>query len=146
MTDNLIIGVVPATMIDLIWDKIIPLIALVEEKSPEDIVCSVVKEQLIGGHQLLVTISRNTEVIAINVLDIRTLDSGVKVLYIPITAGAEMELWLDRFLEIAKAIAKDHECIELRGLAVRNGWLRKLKPLGWEELFVTIRCKIGEES
>jgi len=142
--DNLIIGVVPYSMIDLIWDKVEPLLDKVVVKSPEDISSNVVKAELKLGRKALSTVSRGTEIIAINVLDIRTLDTGLKVLYIPITAGSEMENWLDQFLEIAIAIAKDNGCVELRGMAVRNGWLHKLKPRGWEELFTTIRYKIGE--
>jgi hypothetical protein len=142
--DRMIIGIVPQTMVELIWDKVFPLIDMVQEKAPDDIVTGVVYDELISGKKLLVTISSGTEVIAINVLDVRTLDTGTKVLYIPITAGSHMEEWLEDFLEIAKAVAKDFNCVELRGLAVRNGWIKKLKPLGWEELFTTIHCKLGD--
>ena len=142
--DDFVIGAVPATMIDLVWDRVEPLIRMVEEKS-DDVCSDVVKSNLKNGDQLLVTISCGAKILAINVLDVRTMDTGVKVLYIPITAGSDMEDWLERFLEIATAIAKDYGCTELRGLAVRNGWIRKLKPYGWEELFTTIRYKIGED-
>ena len=144
MDKDLIISAVSCSMIELIWDQVKPFIKMVEVKSPEDIVESVVKEELLNGNQLLVIIYRGSDIVAINVLDVRTLDSGIKVLYIPITAGSEMELWIDKFLEIAISIAKDYDCVELRGLAIRNGWLRKLKPYGWEEMFTTIRYKIGE--
>jgi hypothetical protein len=131
-------------MVELIWDRVEPLIEKVSVKSPEDVCIDVVKRELVNGNSLLVIISRGTEIVAINVLEVNTLDTGVKALYIPLTAGSEMELWLEEFLDIARAIAKDYECTELRGLAVRDGWIRKLKPYGWEELFVTIRCKLGE--
>jgi len=143
MDHDLIIGAVPASMIDLIWDKIEPLIEMVSEKS-EDIDIGIAKERLESGKTLLVTISRGQEVIAINVIDCKTTDTGIKYLSIPITAGTEMENWLEQFLEVATAIAQDYGCSEIRGFAVRNGWLKKLKPFGWEELFTTIRYKIGE--
>ncbi len=144
MDNDLIIAAVPCTMIDIIWDKVRPLLQLVVDKSPEDIVESVTKEHLINGDLLLVTISRRSDIIAINVLDVRELDSGIKALYVCITAGSEMDSWIERFLEIVTAIAKDHNCVEIRGFAVRNGWIRKMKPYGWEELFTTLRYKIGE--
>lgn len=131
-------------MIDLIWDKVLPLLKVIEDKSPEDVSIEVVKDQLRNGDTLLVISSRDSEVIAINILEVCTLDTGIKVLYIPITSGSEMELWLENFLDLAKVIAKDFNCVELRGLSVRNGWMRKLKPFGWEELLVTIRCKLGD--
>lgn len=141
---DLTITTVHSSMINIIWDKVEPLIKMVEQKSPEDIVSEVTKQELIKGNLVLATISRGSDIIAIHVLDVRTLDSGTKILYIPIIAGSEMELWMDDFLEILVAIAKNYGCAELRGLAVRDGWLRKLKPYGWEEIFTTIRYKIGE--
>ncbi len=143
LTQDLIIGACPATMIELIWDKVMPLLQLVIDKS-DDIDASITKERLQAGENMLVTISRGSEIIAINVLDARFTDTGIKYLSIPITAGSEMENWLEDFLKIAEAIAKDYGCGEIRGFAVRNGWLRKLKPYGWDELFTTIRYKIGD--
>ncbi len=142
--EELTIAAVPCAMINLIWDRVEPLLQMVVDKSPEDIVSEVTKGELLKGNLLLVTVSRGSDIVAINVLDVRTLDSGIKALYICITAGSEMDLWMDNFLEIVLAIAKDYNCAELRGFAVRNGWIRKLKPYGWEELFVTLRYKIGE--
>jgi hypothetical protein len=144
IVDDLIIAAVPCTMIDLVWDRIEPLIQMAVDKAPDDITVEMVKKRLVRGDQGLVTISRGADIIAINTLDVKVFDTGIRVLFIPITAGTEMELWLERFLEIAVAIAKDYNCTELRGLAARGGWLRKLKPLGWEEVFTTIRYKFGE--
>ena len=136
------IGAVPANMIDLIWDRVEPLIKTVEEKAPDDISLEVVRERLLSGNNLLVTVSSGPEIIAVNVIDIKELDTGMKILYIPITAGTDMENWIREFLDIAKAIALDHGCDELRGMAVRDGWLKKLKPYGWEPMFTTVRCKV----
>lgn len=55
-----------------------------------------------------------------------------------------MNEWMDRFLDIVKAIAKDFNCTELRGIAARKGWMRKLKPLGWSEVSTIIKCDVGE--
>lgn len=137
-----VIGAVPANMIDLIWDRVEPLIKTVEEKAPDDISLEVVRERLLSGNNLLVTVSSGPEIIAVNVIDIKELDTGMKILYIPITAGTDMENWIREFLDIAKAIALDHGCDELRGMAVRDGWLKKLKPYGWEPMFTTVRCKV----
>jgi len=142
--NDLIIAAVPATMIELVWTKVEPHIQRVIDKAPDDLLMSKIKDRLISGSTLLVTISRDTEVIAINVLDVKVLDTGKRVLYIPITGGDELDSWMADFLKIAAAIAKDYNCTELRGMAVRKGWMRKLKQFGWEESFTTIRCEIGE--
>ena len=142
--NDLIVAPVPPPMIDLIWDQVEPLLGKVIEKAPDDIVASIVYDDLKAGTKMLVAISRGPDIIAINILDVKVLDSGVRCLYIPIIAGTEMENWLDRMHEVAKAVAKEYNCTELRGLAVRKGWMTKLKPYGWEELFTTVRCPIGE--
>jgi len=142
--NDLVIAVVPCTMIDLIWEKVHPVMQLAADKAPEDVCCKVVRDELIKGEKLLVTISRASEIVAINVLDLRTLDTGIRILYIPLTAGSEMKLWAEDFLNFAKVIAKAHNCVELRGLAVRSGWMKYLKPYGWEEMFTTVRCKLGD--
>lgn len=141
---KLVIGAVPATMIEIIWDQVEPLIQRVIDKAPDDLAMNKIKNDLICGNTLLVTISRKATIIAIHVMQVDTLDTGLKILYIPITAGDDLELWMENFLEYAKLVAKDHGCVELRGLSVRKGWMAKLKPFGWEEHFVTIRCKLGE--
>lgn len=144
IVDDLIVGAIPANAIDLLWDKVLPFVKMVEEKAPYDIDIGIVKERLQMGQTMLITISRGSDIVAINIVDVKMLDTGVKALFIPITAGGEMDLWLDKFMDIAIAIAKDYGCSELRGLASRDGWLRKLKPYGWEPVFTTIRCDIGE--
>ena len=141
---QLVVGAVPASMIEIIWDQVEPLIQRVIDKAPQDLSMDRIKSDLIAGNTLLVVISRKGVIIAANVLQVDTLDTGLKILYIPITAGDDLDLWMEDFLELAKRIAKDHSCVELRGLSVRKGWMVKLKHFGWEEHFVTIRCKLGE--
>jgi hypothetical protein len=131
-------------MVELIWDQMMPLVELVAEKAPQDIVVSAVRENLLAGTMMAVIVYREQTIIAVNVLDVKTLDSGIKVLYVPIIGGAELDLWAEDFMTLLKAVAKDYGCSELRGMAVRKGWMTKLKPLGWEEMFTTVRCKLGE--
>lgn len=141
---SLIIAMVPPTMVEFIWPKCLPLLELVAEKAPNDISIDSIHENLLAGEILLAAILDGDEVVAVNTMEVQTMDSGNKILYIPITGGSRMDEWLERFLEIAHGIAKVHNCIELRGLAVRKGWLKKLSSHGWEEHFVTIKCKVKE--
>ena len=55
-----------------------------------------------------------------------------------------LDEWAEDFMVILKAAAKGYGCSELRGMAVRKGWMTKLKPLGWEEMFTTVRCTLGD--
>ena len=143
-TTGLIIAAVPCTMIDLIWDKVDHILARPIAKAHRELTIESLYAKLKSGEALLMTVSRGSEVIAAATLEVRTFESGMKALYIPLVGGTDMDSWMLRFLEIAKAIAKDFGCEELRGVAARKGWLRKLQDLGWEEVSVAIKCKVGE--
>jgi len=139
---ELTIGACPPNLIGLLWDQVEALILDVVEKAPDDISVSHTKKQLEAGEVLLVTISDGAELVAINVLNVSTLDTGLKVLYIPITSGTRMDEWLDDFMVVAHQMAKDYECTQIRGLSVRKGWLKKLEDHHWSECFTTIKCDV----
>jgi len=135
------ISVVPPQMVPLVWDKAEPLIQRGAERAPDDISIDKTYNKLITGSQLLILITKGTEVIAVNVLDTKTTDAGVKYLFIHITAGDELESWVAQFLEVAKAIAKEYGCKKIRGTG-RPGWARKLKQYGWEASHQTVECEV----
>ena len=140
-----IIAAVPATMIELVWDKVTPHIDRVIEVAHGELTRESLFKRLISGNTLLITISLGADIVACNTLEVRTFDSGTKALFIPVVGGYDLDEWMPEFLVIAKAIAKDYECTELRGLAVRPGWTKKLKPHGWENVHMVIKCDLGEE-
>ena len=142
--NDLTLSAVPASLVEILWPDMEPFIDLVVAKAPEDLVTSVIREQLMEGSTMAIIVYREQTIVAVNVLDVKTLDSGMKVLYVPIIGGAELDAWAEDFMAMLKVIAKDYGCTELRGMAVRKGWMSKLKPLGWEEMFTTVRCKLGD--
>ena len=142
--DSLNISAIPITLIEVVWDRCVPHISRVVERSHGELSLESVKGTLLSGNSMLITISDGSDIIAVNIVQVRTMDTGLKCLYIPITGGDRLDEWMPRFLEVAKAIGKDLECTELCGLAVRRGWMKKLAPQGWEFVHEVIRCSIGE--
>lgn len=142
--DDYIIAAVPATCIELLWDRCVPHINRVIERAHGEITLEGLKKRLIAGNTLLVTVSKGADIIAVNTLEVRTFDSGKKALFIPVVGGSDVDTWIDRFLVIAKAIAKDHGCEELRGMAVRPGWMKKLEPYGWYNIHMVVGCKVED--
>lgn len=140
--DDIIIAACPPTMIPLIWDRAAPLLELPIALAHGEVTLDTMKKKLLMGESLLITVSRGTEIIAVNTVEVRHFESGLKALYIPLIGGTEMEEWMDRFLNIVSAIGKDLGCTELRGIAARKGWIRRLKPLGWSEVSTIIKCDI----
>ncbi len=136
--------VVPIPLIPHIWDKVSPLIQKVIDKAPDDLDMDTCLDSLLSFNSILMTVTKGNDLIAVHTLRLQTLESGKKAMYIPITSGTELNKWMPEFLEIAEKIARDHGATELRGLAARKGWLPKLKPYGWEEVFTTIRYNFGD--
>ena len=143
-TDNIVIAAVPQTMIELIWDRVVPQLEKPIALAHGEVTIESIKERLLEGDVLLITVSRGTEIIAVNTVEVRISESGLRSLFIPLIGGTEMDEWMDRFLRIVKALAKDYNCTELRGLAARKGWMRKLEPLGWSEVSTIIKCDVGD--
>lgn len=144
--DKYLIAVVPMTMIELVWAKVIPHLQRVVDVAHGEITLETVKNRLISGKSLLVTISQGDQIIAINTLELRVMDSGLRAMFIPITGGDDLDGWMPQFLVMANAIAKDYQCTELRGLSVRAGWMKKLSVFGWENVHMVIRCPVSNDD
>ncbi len=143
MNIKLTIGAIPVSMIDLVWDRCTPHLERVIEKAPNDINLETMKSSLLQGKTLLVTISEGSEIVAVNILETCTYETGHKVLFIPITGGDRLHEWLADFLDIAHAIARDYQCSELRGMA-RPGWIKVLKEHGWNPVHTIIGCPVKQ--
>lgn len=143
---NYTISAVPVTMLDLVWDRAAPLLKLPIDLSADELTLDSVYQRIKSGNTLLLTVSNGPDIIAVVTAEIRSFDTGMKALYLPLIGGTDMENWFDRMHDIAAAIAKDFDCQELRGIAVRKGWLRVLKDKGWSEVSTIVKYPLGGEK
>ena len=141
---SLTIAAIPKEQLNKVWYKCEPLILMAASKAPDDINLDRIKSEIEAKRTILITISNETDIIALHTLDVRTLDSGIKALYIPITAGTRMSEWIDEFLVIVENLALDLDCGLIRGGSPRQGWLRKLKPYGWNPVYTIFEKRVGE--
>jgi len=141
---NLIIAPIPVTLVDFVFPKAAPHLERVIARAPRDINLESIKKKLLEGKTMLVAVLDEDQVVAVNILEVSEYETGHRVMYIPITGGDRMDEWLDRFMAIAHAIAIDHKCDELRGMACRKGWLRALNKAGheWYHVHEVIGCKV----
>jgi hypothetical protein len=133
---------IPTNMVDVMWDKIVPYIDIVVELSHGELESESTKLKAIDGEILLVAVCDGTDIIAVNILEVRIFESGKRAMCIPVVGGTRMAEWKYDFLKLAHQLARDFNCEELRGFAVRKGWLRELKDDGWEEVYTTVSCKV----
>lgn len=138
------IAALPVTSIDYHWSELEPIIESVVCHSHGEATTEVAKVQMMLGNLLTLIVCEETSIIAVALLEVRTFDTGVKALHIPVFGGKDMEAWADDMMEVLHAIARDFGCAQLRGVGARKGWIRRLqhKDYGWKELNVTIGCDV----
>lgn len=137
-----VMALVPITLIEVLWEQMEEHLQRVVDVAHDEITLSSIKQRLQTGESLAVAVCLEESIVAVNLLEVRVFDSGVRAMYIPVVGGNYMDEWADQFLDVAKAIAKDFNCRELRGLAARKGWTRFLAKRGWEEVNVALRCTL----
>jgi len=138
LTSGFIFAAIPPYLIDYVWKDVEVILQRVVDCSHGELTIEHIKRKCKSGDMLLVAILKGDVIVAVNTADVVEFDSGLRVMYIPITGGDFIDEWLFDSLEVAKALARDYNCTELRGLSVRKGWLRKLPP-GWEPITETIK-------
>lgn len=136
------IAAIPIPLVDVLWETIEPILQRVVDVAHDEINCESIRQRVLRGDVLLLVICKGEEIIAVNTAEVRIFDTGKRALYIPIVGGDELDGWMHQFLEVAKSIAIEYKCEELRGLAARRGWLKKLAPLGWKEAHTVVSFDI----
>lgn len=141
-----IVSAVPASLIDIVWPQVEPLLQKPIELAHGETDINAVYNNLKTANILLCTVSQGPVIVAAFTLEFREFESGLKTMYLPLIGGTNMRHWMDQGLKVVEAIGKDFKCTELRGISVRKGWMRILEKKGWEEVSVTVRCPIGGEE
>lgn len=140
LTSGFVFALCPPYFVDAIWSQVEPILKRVVTVSNGELTCEGIYRRARLGETRLVIIMKGFEIVAVNVMDIVEFDSGLRAMYIPITGGDYIDEWLLDSLEVAKAIARDYNCTQLRGLATRPGWLKKLP--GWEKITDIIKYEV----
>lgn len=136
------IAAIPLELMDVIWSEVEPLLQLAIDESPDDLTMECVKSKIYSGHSLLLVLCSNGVIDIALTHEIREFDTGQKALYTPLVGGKGMDKHFDDWFNVAKELAKELGCNQIRGFAARDGWLKYLKRVGWEEVHTTIRIKL----
>lgn len=141
-------SIVPQQIIPVIWEKVQPYLKAVADVSSGDLTIDSIFADMCEGKSIVVIAIDGYRIIGINTLQVHTFDSGLKCLYIPIIGGERIDEWGEEFFCMCKEFAKQNGCTELRGMAARGGWLRKLKQhdLNWQPCYEVIRYDLSGEQ
>lgn len=137
---------VPANLIDVMWHLLEPHVQRVVDLAADEISLDSIRMRAKQGDTTIATVSIDGEILAIFTIDIRTFDSGKKALYLPLIAGSEFFDWMPGAFEIVKRIARQENCFEVRGIAARSGWMRKMKNYGWYVVHEIIAVNVEDDE
>jgi hypothetical protein len=140
-----VIAAIPPEVLDLAWPEAAPFIKLATDISHNEATVETVRKRVYEGSAILLVVYKEGKIIAAITGEVREFDTGVRALFWPIVGGREMDLWFEPMYEAMLTVAKSAGCTEMRGIAVRNGWLKRLKNYGWEEVSISVRCPIEQE-
>ena len=143
----IIFSVVPSALIPIIWSQIEGYLVPVADVSSGDLTIESIQRDMKDGTCIAIVVIDNDKIIGINTLQVHTFNSGLKCLYVPIIGGERIDEWGEEFFCMCKDFAKQSGCTELRGMAARTGWLRKLKhhDLHWQSCYDVIRYDLTGE-
>lgn len=139
------ITIVPITLIEVLWPIMAPHLTKVIELAAGDISEESIKNRALSNNGLIIVVSKGEAIVSVTTAEVVTYDSGLRSLLIPVLGGAGLEDWGPQWFLFMQALAKDLGCSELRGLAARDGWLRKLKAYDWKESHTVITFQLNKE-
>jgi len=135
--------VVPMNLILVLWDQLVPHLFPVVEVGNGEITLESIKARAMSNSSIIITVTLDDEIVAVTTAEVVTYDSGLRSLLIPVIGGKGLFDWGEDWWSMHVALAKDLGCTELRGLAVRSGWMKILKERGWVENHVVITHKLS---
>jgi hypothetical protein len=123
----------PLTIVNR-WEELLPHLERVIKVSNDEFTTESIKARAVSGNSvMIVIIDKDNKIEAVTTAEVVTYDSGLRSLLVPIIGGSHFFEWAPDWFEIVKALAVQLNCSELRGFAVRDGWMRILKSRGWHE-------------
>lgn len=129
-------------MVPLIWPLVCGMLQRAIDHSHGELDQAGVYKSMVNGDMLLVTITREKEIVAAIAMEQRNFDTGKKILNLTLVGGDSVHEWMEQIDEITLKLAKDYGCTEIY-LIGRRGWTKLLKKVGYEVIHTVVRKKVG---
>ena len=128
---------VDCSKIDNIWDKIVPNIRKVLKTQDKhhaitDNLLSIegMREHIRSGKGQLLAIFEDDKVVASLMIEVLNTELG-RSLNITTLGGGRIHEWNMMLLQTLKNIANKYKCDDIRIYLVRKGWIKAMKPYGF---------------
>jgi hypothetical protein len=122
---QLIVAAVPPVLVPPLWASVEPILAMAVDKAHGDLDIDNLYDRLLAGQEMLLAVLDGPLVIAACIVTVSTLDTGVRVLYVPALAGNRMDEWFEQGLSVLRHLAKEQGCTSIRACG-RPGWQKQI--------------------
>lgn len=137
------IAAVKPIMLDLVWPIVSPLIEKAIHHSNGELSVDTIKEQVLSGALLLLTVADGDGVIAALTLEKRNFPTGKTIVNIVTAGGSNMDIWMDKVLEAIEKVTEEMGCDELY-IVGRAGWQKALQKKGFTVSHTVLTKKLGD--
>jgi len=124
---------VPSYDIDAVWHDIVGYLDFTETRSHGTMSAESIRDAIRDRDmQAMVVVDDDNEIIGVAVTELRSSPTGTRVLHIVALAGDRFDEWQEEGDRILRkwALSIEAPVVQLVG---RRGWVKRLKPLGWQE-------------
>ena len=136
------IAAIPCKSIDMIWPVAAPFIEAAIEYSNDELNIFAMKKALLERELILITVNDDHKMIAALTVNKEQFQSGKRVLTLVAIGGARMKEWLHKVDEVLCTVCREEGCTEMY-LIGRPGWIKLLRPLGFETIHTVVSKKIA---
>lgn len=127
-------------LLDQAWPVAAPFVEKVLPHNRGQYSLADVRRDIERGESLLLLVLEGQQCLAAVVCTFEE-QQGKRVLHMPIVAGDRLDEWSDICHQTIPRIAKEYGCSMVTGRG-RRGWIRKLAPYGYKELYTVFGMEI----
>jgi hypothetical protein len=138
---GLVISAIAKELLALVWPKVCPMIESAINHSNGELSIGSVYDKINKSEILLLTISKDGDIIATLTIDKRDFDSGKRIMSVVTAGGSDMRLWIVEVNETLMKLAKEHGCEEIY-ITGREGWVKVLNEIGYKKIHTTVSMKV----
>lgn len=123
------------------WDSIWKMVGLSIAHSNGELNEESFKRKVEDGEMCVAVVFNDVKAVAAVTMDVFNFDTGLKVLNLGGAGGEHAEKWIHQVSDLANEVAKSLGCTQVYVIG-RQGWMRKLKHLGYNHVHTIVAKEV----
>lgn len=134
--NNYKLAIIPPALIPVVWDYVYPMLLDICDLANGEMTPDTILARCERGDSILLSVVLEETIKCVISLEVVVYDSGLRTLLVAFVSGEGMNEWFLQVEDFCVNMAKNLNCTEIRGMAVRDGWGRFLKDKQYKQTHV----------